>query len=803
MPKPFSSSSITKEPHKLSVGLGLISGCLNAKASKRKKRLWRSFQTIVGMFGLFLIIDWLFPAPTTIEYAPIVYAQNQEPLYAFLTKDQQWRMSTDLKEITPTLSQAIVFKEDKYFYYHPGLNPVAVMRAFVNNLVKQKRTSGASTITMQVARLLEPKKRTYFNKLIEIFRAFQLEWHYSKQEILQLYLNLVPYGSNIQGVKAASLLYFNKSPDQLSLAEITALSIIPNRPNSLVIGAHNERLMEARNYWLTKFKASKLFSDILIDDALEEALTATRQPAPQLAPQFAWRVRKMYPSALSIPTTLNAKMQQKVEELSFQYTQSLKLSDINNLSVIVVENATKKVLAYVGSSDFSDTKHHGQVDGVKAVRSPGSTLKPLLYGLAFDKGLATPKTVIADIPIAFKGYAPENYDLDFRGNVTIETALRQSLNIPAVKVLQDLGVANFVNSLHDAGFDAIWKDRQKMGLSMILGGCGVRLEDLAALYTTFASKGAYFPLRFVQEQMHPLMPMDSGVKILSPEANYMVTQVLKELQRPDFPTGQIAAVNIPKIAWKTGTSYGRRDAWSVGYNGRYTIAVWIGNFSGKGAPSLNGAGTATPLLFQLFTALDPNADNAFADVPLGLQARWVCSYTGLVPNTFCVEKVFDTYLPGISDNAMCNHLKEVPITIDELFSYCTSCMPLSGYKKKWYPNIDANLADFYRSRQIDFVAMPEHHPECTRNFGGAAPIINSLNDGATYWITDRGKQSIVLTCAAATDVKKVYWYINDKFIQQADKSEKVVFTPETPVVKISCTDDKGRNANITVYMKYI
>jgi penicillin-binding protein 1C len=763
--------------------------------------LKRCFHILLLACFLFALLDILFPVKTELEYAPLVRARDGSPMYMFLTRDQQWRMFTRLEEITPELKQAIVFKEDKHFYRHIGVNPLAVFRAMWNNAFHLKRTSGASTITMQVARMLSPKKRSYINKAIEMFRALQLEGHYTKEEILQLYLNLVPYGSNIQGVKAASLLYFSKTPDQLSLAELTALSIIPNRPNSLVMGKDNARIIAERNKWLKRFEAEGLFPASVIRDAMAEPLNAYRHQAPRTAPQLALRLRRAYPGNLDIRSSADAALQYKTEELARNYSHALKLHNIHNASVIVVDNKTRAVISYVGSPDFFDKEHHGQVDGVQALRSPGSALKPLLYGLSFDKGLATPKSRINDIPIDIKGYTPENYDLDFRGNVTVEEALRQSLNIPAVKLLNEMGTATFINEMHTAGFNSVWKSRKKLGLSMILGGCGVRLDEMAALYCSFANDGLYRPLQWTSAA--PKRAADDSVRLLSSGANYMLTRILSELHRPDLPNNYANAAHIPRVAWKTGTSYGRRDAWSIGYNHLYTIAVWIGNFSGQGAPEINGAGVATPLLFQLFSALDRQPQADWQPAPDAIAYRLVCTQTGRVPGDYCTEIITDAYLPGISDNRPCNHMKEVYLSADERFSYCTTCMPATGYKVKTYPDIDPELASFYDARHIAYDKIPEHNPGCSRYFEGKAPLINSLTADATYLITDKGKQQLQLSCAAGSDVRMVYWYINDKYLGSCSKEEKLFFIPADPVIKISCTDDKGRNTNMDIKIKFI
>jgi penicillin-binding protein 1C len=779
---------------------------------KMKRTGKRAGITLLALVVLFFLMDLVFPVKADISYAPVITARDGSVMHTFLTADQQWRMQARLDEITPELEKAIVFKEDKHFYKHFGVNPLAVGRAAFNNLFRLKRTSGASTITMQVARMLQPKRRSYINKVVEMFRAMQLELHYSKREILQLYLNLVPYGSNIQGVKAASILYFDKTPDQLSLAEITALSIIPNRPNSLVIGKDNSKIVVERNKWLTRFEDAKLFDDDIIKDAMTEPLTAYRHEAPKHAPQLAVRLRNSYPGQMEIRATVDAGVQRNAEEIVANYVNMLKLQDIHNASVIVIDNATNEVRAYVGSSDFNDRAHHGQVDGVKALRSPGSTLKPILYGLAFDKGMATPKTMIADVPINIKGYSPENYDLSFRGNVSIEDALRLSLNIPAVKTLDNVGTAAFVHILSEAGFTSVWQKRKKVGLSMILGGCGVKLEELTALYASFANSGNYYPSQLIVpdsiwlKNKHKVAVNKKGkaVKILSDESAYMVTNILTELHRPDLPNLSSQAQGIPRIAWKTGTSYGRKDAWSIGYNKRYTIGVWCGNFSGQGVVGLNGAGTATPLLFQLFHAIDRRASQAeWLQQPESVAFRLVCSKTGKLPADYCTEQVMDLYIPGISNNGTCEHLKEVYISADENMSYCTSCCPTNGYKLKQYDNVLPELAAYYESAHIPYAKIPAHNAACSRLFDGQSPVINSLTNGLTYIITDKEQQQLQLSCTVSNDVQKIYWYINDQFYTVCNASEKTFFIPRSPNVKISCTDDKGRVANIEVKVKFI
>jgi len=752
---------------------------------------------------LFIILDICSPVQTHIDYGQLVRAEDGTVLHAYLSRDEQWRMKANAAEITPELRKAIIFKEDKYFYYHPGINLLAIGRAAFNNIISRKRTSGASTITMQVARMFQPKKRTYINKVVEMFRALQLELHYTKDEILDMYLNLVPYGSNIQGVKAASILYFDKMPGQLSLAEITALSIIPNRPNSLVMGKHNKQIIAYRNQWLERFRTAGIFPDKTIDDALSEPLTAYRHDAPKQVPQFAWRMHTQYPGQPEITTTLNARTQMQAEEVTTAYMHSLELNNIHNCAVIIIDNKTQEVKAYIGSHNFEDDEHQGQVDGVAAPRSPGSTLKPFLYALCTDMGIITPKTIIADVPVNLDGYMPENYDLEFRGNIPAEDALKKSLNIPAVKLLNEAGTETFINTLARCGVSTIYEQRKNLGISLILGGCTIRLDELATLYSALANKGVYNPLKWTATAQQQKPDTGKSVRLVSPSAAYMISNIITDLYRPDVPNLFDNALNIPKIAWKTGTSYGRKDAWSVGFNARYTIGVWAGNFDGTGVAELNGAGTATPLLFRLFNTIDKHADEDWLEMPDEVQYRYVCKETGKMPDDYCTETIMDYYLPGISDNHHCSHLKDAWLAPDESISYCTNCRPATGYKIKTVPNISAELTAYYEQFHIPYTKLPAHNPECTRTFEGQPPYITSLTDKATYIITDKDKQQLQLQCTAANDVKTVYWYINDKYYASTGTGERIFFYPQNSNIKISCADDKGRNKDINIKVKFI
>jgi penicillin-binding protein 1C len=745
------------------------------------------------VFGLLCLI---FPLPDKIEYATSILDDRGQVVHAFLPGDQQWRMKLDSNELTPLLKNTILFKEDKYFFYHPGINFFAILKSLAGNIMHGKIRSGASTISMQVARALEPKKRTWFNKLREAFRAEQLELKYSKQEILELYLNLVPYGGNIQGVKAASLFYFGKNPDHLSLAEITTLSIIPNRPSSLVIGKNNDRIMSARNHWLKKFEIQKLFTAKEIEDALLEPLTATRHTPPGFIPQLSLKLKRS--GGDHIATHIDMNKQFKLEKLVADYIQASRLKNIQNAAVVVINNETHQVVSYIGSADFRDTTDGGQVNGAAAVRQPGSTLKPLLYGLCMDEGLITPLQTINDVAVNYQGYAPENFDRKFNGSVTMEFALEHSLNIPAVRSLQLLGKEQLVQALAVCDFESIKKDQAKLGLSMILGGCGANLEQLTGLFSIFANQGLYYKPSFRENDLSP-----KPKRVLSASATYMINEILSKVNRPDFPLNWQSTTHLPKIAWKTGTSYGRRDAWSIGYNRHYTIGVWCGNFSARGVPELSGANTATPLLFKIFNSIDYDADEQWFTKPVSLDTRMVCAETGLLPGPHCDHLITGYFIPGVSSAKTCSHLQEVILSADEKISYCRSCMPVNGYKKKLFRIIPPEMQRYYEENNIVYQKLPPHNPACEKIFLEDGPVITSLSPGFEYLISKKDPEPLQLSCHSSNDVSRIYWYINNRFYKVAQAGSKQFFIPDEGPVKISCTDDKGRNRDIWIRVRYV
>jgi penicillin-binding protein 1C len=762
----------------------------------RLKR-WAKRTAIVVVAGLisFLLIDLLAPLPPPKPYSRIVYARDGSMLQATLSADDKWRMRTRIAEVPSTLLAALIAKEDQYFYYHPGVNPFALGRAAFSNLFTGARVSGASTITMQVARMLEPKPRTLLAKVQEIFRALQLEWHYSKAEILEMYLSYLPYGGNVEGVMAASHLYFGRTPQRLSLSQAIVLTVIPNRPNSLRPDLHAEALRLARDKWARRFAAEGIFDQAALADALREPVAAERLQLPATAPQFSLRMLASRPGE-RIWTSIDPRIQARSALLLHNHVQRARRTGVHNGALLVVDNQTMEVLAYCGSADFADKAALGEVDAVQAIRSPGSTLKPFLYANAFDRGLLTPKMKVLDVPFEAGGYMPDNYDKTCTGEVSAEYALRNSLNLPAVRLLDQMGMRGFVQGLSLMGFQGIAHSRKDMGLSVVLGGCGVRLDELVHAYAAFAHGGVLRPLRFDPLPRSDLQP----VNLCSPESAYLVTDILAGLERPDLPQGLLDRSKLPRIAWKTGTSFGRRDAWAIGFNPRYTIGVWMGNMDGSAVQGLSGAATATPLLVELFNALSAGQDKVWFAQPAGIEKRQVCSLSGRLPGTHCPHTYTDLRIRARSPLGTCDHMRPLYTDMAGKVRYCPACLPTHGWQLLPYRDLDPELLGWMQRKGMQVQLPPPHNPACTAVYAGSGPSIVSPRADGQYLIPQG--EELVLHAAAQATTTRLYWYADDNFLGSTTSDGKLAFAPPSGKVKIGCMDDQGQMSRIEVEVGY-
>jgi penicillin-binding protein 1C len=746
-----------------------------------------------------IILNFLYPLPSGKPFSRVIYAEDSTLLSSYLSPDDKWRLMTKTNDVAPELPTAIISKEDKYFYSHPGINPVSIARALFSNVFKLKRVSGASTITMQLARMLEPKERTYSNKLFQMFRAIQLEWHFSKDQILSRYLSYIPMGGNIEGVKAASYLYFGRPPAKLSLAQNMLLVILLNNPENLRPDRFPNRAEKERNKWLRIFGKRNLFSKVSIDDALDEQINGKRLNFKILAPHFCRYILNNYNSDIII-SSLNPAIQSKCETLLYNHIQRLKPRQVTNGAIVVIDNNTMQIKAYCGSADYYDFANQGQVDGASAFRSPGSALKPFLYALAMDKGLITPKRQLLDVPTNINGYVPENYDNQFHAQVSAAYALVQSLNIPAIRLLNEYGSKDFRNWLANSGnFSWISKNKDALGLSVILGGCEVNLKELTQFYTIFANDGLLRPLVWD----HKNLDTKEGKQLISSSASWLIDDILSNNQRPDIPAYLLDQTELPKVAFKTGTSFGRKDGWAIGVTPRYTIGVWVGNFDGRGAPELSGGEMAVPLLFDLFNSIDSKSNKTWFNKPENVQVRKICRYSGLPVGGLCKLQDDDYYIRHLSSREQCTFEKEIFVSKDERIQYCLHCLPNNGWKKKISIVFPAELYLFLSDKNQNLALPPPHNPSCDAVFNDGGPKILYPVEGFDYLIDEDAPTQIMFQAASDASVTEHYWFLDGKYFCNSPAGKRLFASLKKGIHTVTCMDNLGRSTDRKVKVDYL
>ncbi|HET9047951.1 MAG TPA: penicillin-binding protein 1C [Chiayiivirga sp.] len=564
-------------------------------------------------------LDRLFPLPMPrLEHgaATVVLARDGTPLRAFADAEGVWRYPVTPDDVSPLYLEALLGYEDQWFRWHRGLNPLALTRAILQAAWHREIVSGGSTLTMQVARLIEPIPHTALGKLWQIARALQLEWHLDKDQILTLYLNYAPFGGTVEGVQAASFAYLGKPARDLSHAEAALLAVLPQAPSRLRPDRWPERARKARDKVLARMASQSLWSSSVLDEARRENVVARQLQVPLHAALAAERVRREWPGARRIQTTLDADLQTRVEARVADWVE--RLPPRTSAAVIIADTRSMEVRAYVGAARFGDEESFGHIDMAQAWRSPGSTLKPFLYGMALDAGLIHSESLMSDAPQDFDGYRPGNFDQRFRGPVSAREALQQSLNVPAVALLDALGPAPFAAHLAHAGAPLRLPHGSQPNLAMILGGTEARLDDLVSAYAALHRSGLAAPAHLVKRER-----MDER-RLMSAGASWIVQQILADTGRAGALDERIDASRRAGLAWKTGTSYGFRDAWAIGAAPGATIGVWIGRPDGTPLPGQYGAITALPLLFALHDLLPRNLRSTPQPMPDTVTQDMIC-----------------------------------------------------------------------------------------------------------------------------------------------------------------------------------
>lgn len=549
-----------------------------------KKFFYKLFKFLLVLLVLFVssffVADYLFPLSVSQnKTTQTVIADDETPLWRFADKNGIWRYSVSLDEVPDYYLDVLLNYEDRYFYDHIGINPISLLRAAWQNISNDRIVSGGSTISMQVARLLYPHDRTLFGKLKQIFRTFQLELHYSKKEILTLYINHAPYGGTIEGIGAASWSYFGKQPKALTRSEAVLLAVLPQAPSRLRPDRFPERAKQARDKVLDRLAEYQVWPNDLIEQVRRDEVWVYPRKAPQLAPLLAYRLKQQYPNEDIIHSTIDVSLQYNLEDLAVN--RKKQLPPKSSLAILVVDHTDMTVKGYVGSADFNDKERFGQIDMIRALRSPGSTLKPFIYAFAIDDGMIHSESLLQDVPRITSDYRPTNFDEGFYGPVSASEALRKSLNLPAVQLIELYGPKRFSAKLAGIGLP-LSSIANEPNISYILGGASLRMDNLVSAYSAFARHGEVSPLRFTKKE--PLI----NKPLISDGSAWITRQML---------------INSNLLAYKTGTSYGYRDAWAVGVNPRYLIGVWVGRPDGTPVAGQYGSISAMPILQQVNSIL--------------------------------------------------------------------------------------------------------------------------------------------------------------------------------------------------------
>ncbi len=737
------------------------------------------------LVAIFLIMDYFYPfsiAKQPLSYATTVLAKDGSPLRAFPSKQGIWRYPIKIEQVSPYYIQALLTYEDRWFYYHIGVNPFSVIRAMLQYIWYGRVVSGASTITMQVARLLEPHPKTLKGKLWQVFRALQLEYYYSKQQILTLYLNLAPFGGIVEGVQAASYTYLGKSAKELSHAEAALLAVLPQSPSRFRPDRYPQRATQARNKVLDRLAEFKVWSKNIAKQAKQEVVLQYYQPNPLTAPLLARRLQQQYPKQAVIQTTLDINLQQRLEDYLKNYISQFPKH--SSAAILVVDHQTMEVKAYLGSADFSNQQRFGYVDMITALRSPGSTLKPFLYGLAIEQGLVHSHSLLVDSPITVGNYRPENFSQTYTGAVSVAQALQHSLNIPAVKILQQLQPHYFHTRLAQAGLNLQYSQNAKPNLALILGGTATKLEDLVSLYTTFARQGLAGKLRYTQSQpIEQRYFSEAGVV-------WIIRQILQQ-SRPDLPNTTSHALRQQRqVAWKTGTSYGFRDAWAIGVSQQYVIGVWLGRPDGTPSPGYYGAVTALPLLFSIVDHLSYQQTIVNHPQPNTVTQTTICWPLGLplksTKTQHCHQKhqawLFKQQQPPTLPDINDKQWQQNPINlwVDKASgryvpNHChfdSSQLKQQSFAR--WPNAIASNYPQY--------ALPKLHPNCQSNpqMTIKQPLkIIGLNNKHTLYAPNQSKQLPTIHLQAKGGQGQRFWLLNGEIIAQGSATQILSYTFKT------------------------
>jgi penicillin-binding protein 1C len=725
----------------------------------------------VFVWFYFCLPNKLFKSPTST----VIESTEGVLIGAKIAKDGQWRFP-EIKKVPRKFKECIVQFEDGYFYRHFGFNPVSIANAIVENYKAGSVKRGGSTITQQVIRLSRNvSKRTYFEKLKELILAVRLEFGFSKEEILKLYASHAPFGGNVVGLDAASWRYFSRSPENLSWAESATLAVLPNAPSLIYPGRNQQKLIKKRDRLLKKLLALHKIDSLTYRLALQEKLPQKPYPLPKTAPHLLERLSKNF-SGQYIETSLEMGLQEKVNNIVHVHFKELKQNEIYNMAVLVLDVETRKVLAYVGNT-ATDKVHQKDVNIIHKPRSTGSVLKPILYAGMLDGGEILPNTLIADVPTQIASYNPQNFNMKFDGAVAASMALSRSLNIPAVRMLQQYGLSRFCEYLKKMNLKGVKYVPDHYGLTLILGGAECSLWDLCKTYAAFTGTinhydttyGSYYANEFCEPSFLKSEKIDYGSRskeknIFDAGSIYLTYNALKEVNRPEGNENWEFFDSSKEIAWKTGTSFGFRDAWAVGSSKKYTVGVWVGNADGEGRPGLTGVSSAGPVLFDVFDVLP--STSWFEEPSDELSEIVVCKSSGYRAKEICTEK--DTILVPFSglDTAPCPYHKWVHVDKNEQFQVNTSCESLSNMKHKSWFVLPPLMEYYYKKKNPFYKSLPKFRADCLSENQRIMDFVYPKQFSKIFLPKnlDETKNKLVFKLAHSLAETKVFWYLDEVYV---------------------------------------
>ena len=757
-------------------------------------------QKVILCILAFWVTGYIFCLPRHlfhVPYSTVVTDRNEELLGARIASDGQWRFPP--RNTTPEkIKECLITFEDKHFYHHWGVNPFAIGRAFYQNVKNKRIVSGGSTLTMQTIRLARNESRTFREKLIEMIWATRLEFRASKEEILSMYISHAPFGGNVVGLDAAAWRYFGHSADDLSWAESAMLAVLPNAPAMIHLSKGRKTLLDKRNRLLKQLLEKKTIDSSTYELAISEPLPDEPHPLPHIAPYLVSRFYQERNGEYS-RSTINKGIQTQVEDLAERWSNEFGRSDIRNLAILVIDIPSNQVVAYCGNVHFDRKQGGNQVDVIQAPRSTGSILKPFLYYAMLQEGSLLPDMLLPDVPVNINGFTPQNFSMQFEGAVPASEALARSLNIPAVTMLQRYGVPKFHSFLQQIGLKTINRSSSHYGLSLILGGAEATLWDVTNAYAMMGRSLLQLPQRSCSLLL-PTSRITESTDPFQPGAVWQTFDALKEVNRPE----EIDWKSIPSmqtIAWKTGTSYGFRDAWAVGVTPRYAVGVWVGNATGEGKPGLVGAQTAGPVLFDIFNLL-PSSSWFTRPVGIFVEAE-VCRKSGPLKGRFCDETDTLLVLPAGLRTEACPYHHLVTLSADEsqrIYENCANTEPT--LRKSWF-TLPPVWEWYYKQHHPEYKPLPPFKAGCGEDtFQPMQFIYPPMNARIKLpKQLDGSKGFLTVELAHNNPNATVFWHLDETYQAQTQDFHKISLQPAAGKHSLTAVDGEGNTISTTFFVE--